>query len=314
MLNTSFQTGFLITKTQTAEMLYLIGSIVLTSYLTFCFKLIEKYRISAFQAILFNYLTCVVTGSFVNGNMPFHTDDLHEPWFRFALLMGAMFISIFNVVGFTAQKIGIAVASVANKLSLIIPFIFSVYLYHEKISVLKIMGVFVALVAVALTCLPAQKVETGKTIAKLSPALLVIVPALLFFSSGLLDTLIKYVEQNFLDGSNNNQYLITAFASAAAIGMVLFFVLVLAGMQKFSFKSVIAGICIGVPNYFSIWCLVKALKLFKGNSSGIIPINNMGIVLFSSVVAWLLFREKLSAMNWLGILLSAGAISLIAFG
>jgi uncharacterized membrane protein len=49
-------------------------------------------------------------------------------------------------------------------------------------------------------------------------------------------------------------------------------------------------------------------------SSAIIPVNNMGIVLFSSIMAWLLFREKLSVINWLGIFLSLGAIALIAFG
>jgi uncharacterized membrane protein len=46
----------------------------------------------------------------------------------------------------------------------------------------------------------------------------------------------------------------------------------------------------------------------------VIPINNMAIVLFSAVMAWLLFREKLSLINWTGILLAIGAIALIAYG
>jgi len=68
-----------------------------------------------------------------------------------------------------------------------------------------------------------------------------------------------------------------------------------------------------VPNYFSIWCLVKVLKANAGNSSAVIPVNNMGIVLFSSVMAWMLFKEKLSVINWAGIILSIGAIALIAY-
>jgi multidrug transporter EmrE-like cation transporter len=40
----------------------------------------------------------------------------------------------------------------------------------------------------------------------------------------------------------------------------------------------------------------------------------MGIVLFSAVAAWLLFKEKLSTINWIGIVLSLMAIALIAFG
>ncbi|MEO7531130.1 MAG: hypothetical protein ABIS69_06955 [Sediminibacterium sp.] len=49
-------------------MFYLAGSILLTSYLTLAFKVCEKYKVNIFQAIVFNYITCVITGSFVNGS------------------------------------------------------------------------------------------------------------------------------------------------------------------------------------------------------------------------------------------------------
>jgi uncharacterized membrane protein len=89
--------------------------------------------------------------------------------------------------------------------------------------------------------------------------------------------------------------------------------LLITGKIKFDSRSILAGIAIGIPNYFSIWFLVNVLKQYKGNSSAIIPINNMGIVLLSSVLAWLMFKEKLSALNLVGIILALGAIALIAF-
>ena len=61
-------------------MIYLIGSIVLTSYLLLSFKVIERFRIPAFQAIVFNYITCVVTGSLVNGSFPATAENLQQPW------------------------------------------------------------------------------------------------------------------------------------------------------------------------------------------------------------------------------------------
>ncbi len=112
-------------------MIYLLGSIVLNSYLTLSFKVIEKFKISAFQAIVFNYITCVITGSVVNQSFPINAQSAGEPWAKWALIMGCLFISIFNVIGYTTQKIGVAVASVANKLSLVIPFVASLYLYNE---------------------------------------------------------------------------------------------------------------------------------------------------------------------------------------
>jgi uncharacterized membrane protein len=86
------------------------------------------------------------------------------------------------------------------------------------------------------------------------------------------------------------------------------------GKKQFSPKALLAGIIIGIPNYFSIWFLGRVITEYKGNSSAIIPVNNMGIVLFSAIAAWLLFKEKLSFLNWMGIVLSVAAIALIAYG
>jgi drug/metabolite transporter (DMT)-like permease len=293
-------------------LIYLIGSILLTSYLTLSFKAVERFNIPVFQAIVFNYLTCVVTGSIVNGSFPINGEALQQPWFKWALVMGMLFISLFNVIGYTAQKIGVAVASVANKLSLVIPFAFSIYLYNEQATWLKITGIVIALIAVVFTCWPNTKAQGHER--KQLGMLPILLPAILFVGSGMLDTLVKYVQQTYLDESNNNAYLISCFAVAGIVGSIILIAVVASGKQQFNPRSIIAGIIIGIPNYFSIWCLVNVLKVYEGNSSAIIPINNMGIVLFSSIMAALIFRERLSTINWIGIFLALGAIALIAFG
>lgn len=293
-------------------MLYLIGSIVLSSWLTLSFKLLARYRISTLQAIVCNYFVCVITGSWVNGSFPLQAGRIQEPWFSWAVIMGLMFIVLFNFIALTAQKMGVAVASVANKLSLVIPFLFSIYLYNEEVTIWKITGIVLALLAVVLTCLPSASSE-AQSAQKFRP-LLVVLPVILFAGSGLLDTLIKYVEASHLNDANKNAYLITAFAMAGTAGALLLLVLLATGKERFDIRSIAAGIIIGVPNYFSIWCLVQVLKNYAGNSTAIIPINNMGIVLFSTLAAWVFFREHLSRINWLGILLALGAIALIAYG
>jgi drug/metabolite transporter (DMT)-like permease len=291
----------------------LISCIILTSFLTLWFKVIERYGISNFQVIVINYVTAVITGSIVNGRFPINNETVKLEWFPWAMVMGFIFILLFNIIGFTAQRIGVSVASVANKLSMVIPFMFSLYLYNENATILKVLGIVLALMAVILTCWPSEKANQ-KNGNKLRSILLFIVPAILFFASGLLDTMIKYVEHSFLTDENKNDYLISAFSSAAAIGGVSLIILLITKKQKFEPRAVLAGICLGVPNYFSIWCLVQVLKQYGDNSSAIIPINNMGIVLFSAVVAWLVFKEHLSTLNWIGIILALGAIGLIAYG
>ena len=293
-------------------MFYLIGSIVLTSYLTLAFKVCEKYNVNIFQAIVFNYITCVITGSFVNGAFPVNAKVIATPWFPWACIMGVLFVSIFNIVGLTAQRISVAVASVANKLSLIIPVVLSVYLYNETVEGWKLAGVLLALVAVGLTCYQSKKQGTKKE--KTARKWEYFLPFILFVGSGLLDALINHVQKQYVTEENKNAYLISGFLSAAVIGSGLLIIQYSRGRQKFALKHLLAGIIIGIPNYFSIWCLVRFLKESPWQSSASIPVNNMGIVLFSSIVAWLLFKERLSRINWTGIILSLIAIYLIAFG
>jgi len=84
------------------------------------------------------------------------------------------------------------------------------------------------------------------------------------------------------------------------------------GREKFDKRAIPAGILIGVPNYFSLWTLVKVLSANQGNSSAIFPIINIGIVLFSTMVAYFLFREKLSKLNWMGIALAIASILMLS--
>jgi len=304
-------------------MLYLIGCILITAYLTISFKIAERWNVNAFQAIVFNYVTCVITGSLFNGRFPLNAVNVQEPWFKWAALMGATFIILFNIVAFTSRHIGVAITAVAYKLSLVIPFVFSIWLYSEKVNFLRVAGIVMALMGVYFTVRPsrAEAGRVGHPTGVAHPAgkprfnkWLLIWPAVLFAGSGLLDTMIKYVEQLYLNDANRNDFLVMAFIFAAGFGVLLLAFELLTGRQRINYRSILAGIAIGLPNYFSIWCMVAALKQYPGNSSAIIPIINMGIVLSGTLAAVFLFRERLSLINCIGIILSLGAIALITFG
>ncbi len=296
-------------------MFFLIGSIILSSYLTIAFKVCDRFGIDKFQAIVFNYFACAFTGCVVSNSVPGLAQTASSPWFGWALVMGAAFIIIFNLIALTVEKAGLAVASVASKLSLIIPFVFSIAFYNDPAIPMKIVGVVLALIAVVLTLYPTKKSSEAPVSKTSTPKLqAVALPFIVFITTGLLDTLIKYVEQYFITPANNDQYLITAFGAAFLLGLVYLAFLLATGKTKLQGKAVVAGIFIGIPNYFSIWCLMKVLKKYGDISSVIIPVNNLGIVLFSAMVAWLFFKEQLGKINWVGIVLAITAIALIAFG
>jgi len=288
-----------------SSLLLLIASIILTAWLTIAFKIAAHFGISNLQAIVYNYTVCVITGSFVNGSFPVNNSLIQQPWLPWALLMGCCFISLFNLAAFVVQKIGVAVATVAYKLSLVIPVCFSLVLYHEHANAGKIIGILIALPAVYLST--RVKDESNKI-----PNLFW--PILLFVGSGLLDTLVKYVEHNYLPTADvQAAFTIHAFAAAGSVGIILIAVLALLKKIKLHWRNLIAGICVGIPNYFSIYFLIRMLNTNFLQSSAIIPVNNIAIVVASTLMAILFFKEKITVSRAIGIVMAIAAILLIAF-
>ena len=77
-------------------------------------------------------------------------------------------------------------------------------------------------------------------------------------------------------------------------------------------RDVIAGILLGIPNFFSIFLLLKMLN--QGwNGSLMYPLVNVSVLLLSTMVAVIAFREKLNRLNWIGIGLASAAILIIAY-
>ncbi len=298
-------------------MLYLILSILLNAYLGVVFTYFKKYHIDSFQAIVINYWVCVMTGSVVLGQFPISNALIEEPWFGWALLMGSLFVTIFTLIAISTHHVGVTITQTANKLSLAIPVLASYYLYNEPISLLKWAGIGLALVSVILVSAPASgsPLIDDKCSNNRKPIWIWILPIILFVGSGIIDSLTAYVKTYFLHTtSDSNTYLICGFATAASWGSIRMLYLLLTQKISFSIRNVWAGLILGIPNYFSIYFLIKALQNPNMNTTATIPINNIGILLVVSIVGIMLFKEKLSVRNYLGLALSVLAILLIFVG
>ena len=288
-------------------MFYLIATILLNVVLSAIFKVFPKYKIDALQAIVANYCVCVITGSIFIGYIPFTVSNLHTVWFPWALLMGCGFISVFNLIAYSTKIDGITTTTVANKLSLVIPVIFSIVLYHELIGIWKIIGLVLAIPAVYLT----TRVKGND-----NKAQNLFWPVVLFILSGLLDTLVKYVQFHFLSPVGDEQavYTIYCFSVAGCVGILLVTTLLLLKKITFHWRNIVVGICVGIPNYFSIYFLIRMLNSSFLQSSAAIPVVNIGILVASSLTAIFFFSEKVNTLRITGLVLSIIAILLIAFG
>lgn len=288
-------------------MIHLIASICCATCIFLVFKVFEKFGIHTLYAIITNYLTAAFVGlAFYSG--PTRIQDIEaQNWIIPAVLLGILFIVVFNLIALTSQKMGVSAASVATKMSLIIPVILAVLLHGETLDAIKISGVVVALAAVFLASHKASQQIQHKN------HRLVYLPVLVFLGSGIIDASLKYMEETRVPAAEFPLFSAGIFASAAFSGILFSTFRQKAGFPKIALKDIFGGIALGVPNFFSVYFLLQALQ-FKGlNSVSIFTLNNVSVVLLTTLLGILLFKERLSAKNWSGVLLAALSIILVGF-
>ncbi len=285
-------------------MIYLILSVASSVIIFVTFKLFSRFRINTLQAIVVNYIVACISGIIAYDAPVSFSEITSHGWFYFTLGLGALFIVVFNLMALTTQRSGLSVVSVATKMSVVIPIIFGLVYYRESLNILKLIGILLALIAVYLA-----SIKSNRSLSIRSKDL--IFPILVFIGSGIIDTSIKFLEDAFVAKNDVALFSATIFGSAAMVGVFVLFYLALRRKLTIELKNVLGGIALGIPNYFSIYFLVKALRSGILESSGIFTVNNVAVVMVSTLMGIILFREKLLPKNWLGILLAVISIFLV---
>ncbi|NCT18495.1 MAG: hypothetical protein COZ75_01325 [Flavobacteriaceae bacterium CG_4_8_14_3_um_filter_34_10] len=282
-------------------MIYLALSILVSSFLYVVFNLFERFKIHTLHAIVVNYMVAFGCGILFS-NTSLSVQEIYQtPWFFGALGLGVLFVFIFNIMAITVQRSGLSVASIATKMSVVIPVIFGFFMYKESAGFLKIIGILLALIAVYLASI---KSKEGVKIRNL------IFPILLFLGSGIIDTSLKYLQNTHIKDENLSIFSAITFLFAGLSGLLF---AILKHDLKISWKSIIAGICLGIPNYFSIVTLMKALATEGLESSSVFTINNVGVVMLSTLLGLFFFKERLLTKNWIGVLLAIISIFLVVY-
>lgn len=284
-------------------MIYLILSILASTAIFVVFKLFERFKINTLQAIVINYITACCCGLLSYEGTINISETSNSKWFLGAILLGFLFISVFNLMALTAQRHGLSVASVAGKMSVMIPVVFSIHVYAESISVQKIFGIVLALIAVYLTAIKA------KSSINIRQSLWL--PFLLFLGSGVIDTSIKYLETTYVPENGIPIFSATIFGCAAIIGILILIIMKLKHTFVFNVKNIFGGIILGIINYYSIFFLLRALQFEGLESSMLFTVNNVAIVMVSTLVGLFLFKESISKKNWFGISLAIISILLV---
>ncbi len=284
-------------------MIYLILTVLQSTAIFVVLKLFNRFKIDNWQALTVNYIVATAFGFIIYKGEITAAIIFEKDWFEFALILGLTFISTFFIFALSSQKVGVALTSVASKMSVVIPVIAGLLLLQEKISWLAATGVVIALVAFYLT------LGGGKN--RSFPKKYVILPLLLFLGNGINDTLMKYSEHHFVADTNDLiLFLSVIFLTALIVGFSISAKRCIDKKQSISLYTIVGGAILGLINFGSTFYILKAMGIYS--SSVVFPVTNAGVVSLSALAGLLFFREKLSTRNWVGILLAILAIVFIA--
>lgn len=287
-------------------MIYLLLSILCATAVVLVFKWFATYGVRTFPAIVINYLVCVGCAWAALGRFPVRPESLDTNWFPYALALGFVFIGGFIFTGKTVQQFSITLASVMAKMSLVLTVSFTIIFYRESIGFFKVSGILAALLAILFTNVPQKKGLTEAPPA----AWMWLYPALTLLTSATIEIVLFHVEQ--INETNADLgFIAFIFGTAGLIGLVVLAWGGVAGASRLSRREWLGGLALGIPNFGSIYFLLKTIGI-GWEGSVVFPVNNVAVIGLSAVLAAWWFRERLSKINTLGVLLAMLAIVLIA--
>ena len=279
-------------------MFNLIIAVLCSVAVSVLLKVARKRHIEIQQAIAFNYIVALSLSWFLLKPdfkglefTDFIAQSENTPIF---LALGILLPSVFIIMSKAVEFAGIVRSDAAQRLSLFLPILAAFLIFHETLSQSKVFGIVLAFVG--LFCLLSKPNEQSAVAFR---GILGLVGV--WFGYGIIDILFKQVAKS---GGAFPTTLFIAFSLAACI----MFIYLLFKRTQWNVASVVGGIILGVLNFFNILFYIKAHQSFGSNPTLVFAGMNIGVICLGTITGALIFKEKISKINWLGIVFSLCAI------
>ncbi|EEX49832.1 hypothetical protein [Pasteurella dagmatis] len=260
-------------------------------------KVARKKNIVIQQAIAFNYIVALGLSYFLLkpdfkglGFTEFVVQSENAPVF-FAL--GILLPTVFIIMSKAVEFAGIVRSDAAQRLSLFLPIVAAFLIFGEQLSQARLIGIILAFVA--LFCLLNKPTDTESNIKGMVGLILV------WFGYGIIDILFKQVAKS------GGAFPATLFISFVLAACVMFGYLLLK-REVFTVPSFVGGIILGGLNFMNILFYIKAHQSFSENPTLVFAGMNIGVICLGTITGALVFKEKISKINGVGIAIGISAI------
>lgn len=280
-------------------MIYIILSIFCSVTVAVLLKLAKRYKISIIQAVTFNYLTAL-TLCFLFFKPDVKVITGTAPW-PIYIALAVLLPAIFLFLAASVKKLGIVKTDIAQRLSLFIPILAAYFIFKEDFNDLKFIGLGIGFLAIILTFFrkSESKSESGNWI----------YPIIVFVGFGVIDVLFKQIALH--KELPYTTSLFTVFSLAFFVSLMIIIIMVVTKKTKLQLVNIGCGLILGLFNFGNILFYLKAHKALASNPSTVFAAMNLGVIVVGSIIGIVVFKEKLTKLNYFGIALALGAVILI---
>ena len=280
-------------------MIYLALSIICSVTVGVLLKLAKRYEINVMQAVTWNYLFAIVLSAIFFKPDVSSLSTSNFSWIFPAL--GILLPSIFLFQGIAVRQAGLARTDIAQRLSLFISLCGAYFLFNDSFDRLKYVGLIFGFVAIILTMYRKSEGASSKN------AWLYLL--LVFVGFGVIDVLFKLLSQITAMPYTTSLFIIFCICFALSLAYILY----LASIKKTKLQLInfICGCVLGFFNFGNILFYLKAHQAMSENPSTVFATMNMGVIVLGSMIGIFIFKERLTKLNYLGLVLALAAIILI---
>ena len=216
--------------------------------------------------------------------------------------LGVLLPSLFVILALSVRYTGIVKTDVAQRLSLFVPVLAAFFLFGEEFSPIKITGILIAFGAI-ICSIPWQK-KSG------SSSSYWIYPLLVFIGMGIIDILFKQIAKAVAVPFTSS--LLIVFVLAFGFSVLCLLYLFITKKIKFALVNILCGWILGIANFGNILFYLKAHQALANRPSLVFSSMNIGVILLGSLVGVVIFREKLTRLNYAGIVLALISIVIMS--
>lgn len=288
-------------------MWYLVLAILGFSSLTIILKLFQNKGVNVVVGIAVNYFVgAIMAFAFAPGRMSY-TEITNSLWFPVSIVTGAVFMFCFVVFAISAKYAGVAVTMVSGRAAMAIPVLFAFVVLGEQPTTLKIS--MLCLILLAMTLIMYKKQDRSQ---KRLSLWIMLLPLAVFIMNGSSDTLAQYAQKSLVNDTLQIPYLMgSMFASGGLAGVVWYFIHGWGAYKAPTWRDLSWGALLGACNWVCMIGVFNSLNVMEGSS--FFPLYYTGTILIATLVGVWAFKERLSLLNYIGVVIALIAIVFLSF-